>query len=299
MAKIVQCIPNFSEGRRPEVVEALVKTAQSIPGVALVDYSSDTSHNRSVFTLVGSVEGAEEAAFQLTKKAAELIDLRNHEGAHPRMGAVDVCPFVPIKDMTMEECVELAKRVAERIYNELGIPSFLYEEAATSDQRRNLATVRRGEFEGMNEKLLQDEWAPDYGERKVHPSAGIMAIGARMPLIAYNINLDTDDLSIAQKIARIVRSSTGGFKYCRAIGLMIEDRQIAQVSMNMINFEGTPLYRVFEVVKMEAARYGVNVLESEIIGITPAKALADSAQYYLQLNGFDYDKQVLENYLME
>ena len=298
MEKIVQCIPNFSEGRRTDVLEALAETARSVPGAMLLDYSSDTSHNRSVFTLVGNLEGIEEAAFALTKKAAELIDLRKHTGAHPRMGAVDVLPFVPIKGVSMEECVHLSKRVAERIYHELQIPSFFYEEAASSPQRVNLADVRRGEFEGMAEKLLMEEWAPDVGEREVHPSAGIMAIGARMPLIAYNVILDTDDIAIADRIAKMVRGSSGGFKYCKAIGVMMEDRGKVQVSMNMVNYLQTPLYRVFEVIKREAARYGVQVLGSEIVGMTPAKALVDTAGYYLQLEAFEDNKQVLENALM-
>lgn len=298
MEKIVQCIPNFSEGRRADVLEALAEAARRVPGATLLDYSSDASHNRSVFTLVGNVEGIEEAAFSLTKKAAELIDLRKHTGAHPRMGAVDVLPFVPIKGVSMEECVSLSRRVAERIYRELRIPSFFYEEAATSPQRVNLADVRRGEFEGMPEKLLKEEWAPDVGEREIHPSAGIMAIGARMPLIAYNVILDTDDLSVANRIARMVRGSSGGFKYCKAIGVMMEDRGKVQVSMNMVNYLDTPLYRVFEVIKREAARYGVQVLGSEIVGMTPAKALLDTAAYYLQLEAFEDNKQVLENALM-
>lgn len=298
MARLIECIPNFSEGRREDVIAALVEVAGSSAGAALVDYSSDASHNRSVFTLVGSPEAIEEVAIQLTKKASELIDLREHEGAHPRMGAVDVCPFVPVSEVSMEECVDIAKRVAQRIYDELMIPSFLYEEAASSPARVNLAAVRKGQFEGMPQKLLLEEWAPDFGERKIHPSAGIMAIGARMPLIAYNINLDTPHLDIAKKIAKMIRVSSGGFQYCKAIGVMLEERNVAQVSINMTNYEVTPLHRVFEVVKMEAARYGINVLGSEIVGIAPAKALIDAAEYYLRLEDFDYSKQVLENHII-
>ncbi|UQZ88145.1 glutamate formimidoyltransferase [Deltaproteobacteria bacterium Smac51] len=298
MAKIVECIPNFSEGRDKAVIEALVKEAQGVPGVTLLDHSSDASHNRSVFTLVGSPEGIAEAAFRLAKLASEKIDMTKHSGEHPRMGATDVIPFVPIKDVTMEECVEISKKVAERIYNELKIPSFLYEGSAKSEGRRNLATVRKGQFEGMPEKLLQEEWAPDYGERKIHPTAGITAIGARMPLVAYNINLNTSDINIANAIAKTIRAQNGGYKYCKAIGVMLEDRNIAQVSMNLVNYEGTPIYRVFEAVRFEAARWGVQITGSEVIGLTPAKALIDCAEYYLKIEGFDYGKQVLENHLL-
>ncbi|MTB64947.1 glutamate formimidoyltransferase [Streptococcus sp. zg-86] len=298
MAKIIECIPNFSEGRNQVVIDGLVATAKSIPGVTLLDHSSDQSHNRSVFTLVGDEEGIQEVAFQLVKFATENIDMTKHEGEHPRMGATDVMPFVPIKDVTTEECVEISKKVAERINKELAIPVFLYEESATSPDRKNLAKVRKGQFEGMPEKLLQEEWAPDFGERKIHPTAGVIAVGARMPLIAFNVNLDTDDVEIANKIAKIIRGSSGGYKYCKGIGVMLEDRKIAQVSMNMVNFEKCPLYRTFETIRFEAKRYGVNIIGSEIIGLTPVKALADVAEYYLQIEEFDFNKQVLENHLL-
>lgn len=298
MAKIIECIPNFSEGRNQEVIDGLVKTAQSVAGVTLLDHSSDASHNRSVFTLVGNEVSIQEAAFELVKYATEHIDMTKHEGEHPRMGATDVLPFVPIKDVTMEECVAISKQVAERINRELGIPIFLYEDSATRPERQNLAKVRKGQFEGMPEKLLEEEWAPDFGERKIHPTAGVLAVGARMPLVAFNVNLDTSDITIANKIAKIVRGSSGGYKYCKGIGVMLEDRNIAQVSMNMVNFEGTPLYRVFETIKFEAKRYGVNIIGSEIIGLAPAKALIDAAEYYLQVEDFDYSKQVLENHLL-
>jgi glutamate formiminotransferase len=298
MAKIVEFIPNFSEGRRQEVIDLLVKEARSVPGVMLLDHSSDTSHNRSVFTMVGDPEGVAEAAFRLCKLAGEKIDMREHHGEHPRMGASDVFPFVPVKELSVAECVELSKRVAERIWTELRIPSFLYESSATRPERANLATVRKGQFEGMPEKLLQEEWEPDYGERKIHPTAGIIAIGARPPLIAYNVNLSTSDIRIANAIAKIIRGSSGGYQHCKAIGVMLENRNIAQVSINMVNFEGTPLYRVFETIRAEAKRWGVTIVGSEIIGLTPVKALADCAEYYLQIENFDYKKQVLENHLL-
>lgn len=298
MAKIVEFIPNFSEGRRKTVIESLVKEAQGVPGALLLDHSSDKSHNRSVFTLVGSPEGITEAAFRLSKLASEQIDMRQHKGEHPRMGASDVFPLVPIKEITIEECVALSKQLAERIWKELQIPSFLYEHSATRPERMNLANVRKGQFEGMPEKLLQEEWAPDYGERKIHPTAGITAIGARLPLIAYNINLNTADLSIAKAIAKTIRGSSGGYQYCKALGVMLEDRHIAQVSINFVNFPETPIYRVFESVRSEAKRWGVSIVGSELIGLAPAKALVDCAEYYLQIENFDYQKQVLENHLL-
>jgi glutamate formiminotransferase len=298
MARIVEFIPNFSEGRNQDVIDALVLEAESAPGVTLLDYSPDTSHNRSVFTMVGIPDGIAEAAFRLCKLASEKIDMRKHSGEHPRMGATDVMPFVPVKEVTIEDCVDLSKRVAERIWKELEIPSFLYEESAASPERVNLASVRKGQFEGMPEKLLLDNWAPDYGERRIHPTAGIIAIGARQPLVAFNVNLSTSDVKIASAIARTIRGSSGGFKYCKALGVMLEDRGIAQVSINMVNYEGTPLYRVFESIKAEARRWGVSIIGSEIIGLTPAKALVDCAEYYLQIEDFDYKKQVLENHLL-
>lgn len=298
MAKLVECIPNFSEGRDESVINGLVEVAKSVNGVTLLDHSSDPSHNRSVFTLVGDVDGIQEVAFKLVSYASKHIDMTKQTGEHPRMGATDVVPFVPIKDITTEECVEISKKVAKRINDELDIPIFLYEESASAPDRVNLARVRKGQFEGMPEKLLQEEWAPDFGERKIHPTAGITAVGARMPLVAFNVNLDTSDITIANKIAKIVRGSGGGFKYCKGIGVMLEDRNIAQVSMNMVNFEGTPLYRAFETIRFEAKRYGVSIIGSEVIGLTPAKALIDTAEYYLQIEDFDYGKQVLENHLL-
>ena len=299
MAKLVEFIPNFSEGRNQAVIDQLAAVAKSVPGITLMDVQSDESHNRCVFTLVGSPEGAEEVAFQLCKKAAELIDMRKHEGAHPRMGATDVIPFVPQMDVTVEEAVEMSKRVAQRIWDELKVPSFLYEDSATRPERRNLATCRKGEFEGMPEKLLQPEWAPDYGERKIHPTAGITAIGARMPLVAFNCNLETSDVEVAKKIAKVIRGSSGGFRSCKAMGFMLEDRGIAQVSMNMVNYEDTPLYVTYEMIKALAERYGTRVIESEIVGLTPAKALIDCAEFYLKAKDFDCKKQVMEYHLID
>ena len=300
MAKLVECIPNFSVSKEKDeaVFQGLVDVAKSIPGCTLFDVQSDGNHNRCVFTMVGSPEGIEEAAFQLCKKASETIDMTKHVGQHPRMGATDVIPFVPTMDMSVQECVDMSKRVAQRIWDELKIPSFLYEDSAQVPERKNLAKCRKGQFEGMPEKLLQPEWAPDYGERKIHPTAGITAIGARMPLVAFNVNLDTPDLEIANKIAKAIRGSSGGFKYCKAIGVMLEERNIAQVSMNMVNYEGTPLYYAYEMIRALADRYGVRIIGSEVVGLTPAKALIDCAEYYLKIENFDCRKQVMEYHLV-
>ena len=256
------------------------------------------SHNRTVITFFGSPEGAAEAAVRLAKKAAELIDLREHEGEHPRMGAVDVIPFIPIKEMTTEETVELSKQVAERVWKEAGIPVFLYEESASAPHRQNLAAIRKGQFEGMAEKVLQPEWEPDFGGRTIHPSAGVVAVGCRPFLVAFNINLSTSDVSIASKIAKILRRSSGGFDCVKAMGVLLEDRNVAQVSINMTNFHKTPLYRVVELTKAEAARWGVHVIGTEIVGLTPMQALCDSAEYYLQIENFDFSRQVLENHML-
>ncbi len=298
--KLVECIPNFSVSQQkdPAAFQALVDTAKAAPGCTLLDVQTDGSHNRCVFTLVGAPEAMGEAAFQLCKRASEVIDLRKHQGQHPRMGATDVIPFVPQMDMTVEECVALSKEVAQRIWEELRIPSFLYEDSASTPKRKNLAACRKGQFEGMPEKLLQPEWAPDFGERAVHPTAGITAIGARMPLIAFNVNLDTADVSIASRIAKAIRGSSGGFQYCKAIGILLEDRNIAQVSMNMVNYEGTPLYYAYEMIRVLAERYGVRILGSELVGLTPAKALVDCAEYYLKLENFHCREQVMEYHLI-
>lgn len=298
MPAIVECIPNFSEGRDEVVIQQLVSVAKSVPDVLLLDYSADPGYNRSVFTLAGSPEGIEEAAFLLCKTAADLIDMTRHNGEHPRMGATDVIPFVPVRDCTAEDCVALSKRVAQRIGEELSIPVFLYEDSATAEHRKNLAAIRKGQFEGMPEKLAQPQWAPDYGPATVHPAAGVTAVGARMPLIAFNVNLSTDNVDIANAIAKTIRGSSGGYKYCKAIGVLLEERGIAQVSMNMVNYEGTPLYRVVEAIKSEAARWGITVTGSELIGLAPAKALIDCAEYYLKIENFDYGTQVLENHLL-
>ncbi len=298
MAKIIESIPNISEGRNKEIIEACVDQIRQTPGCTLLDYSSDKSHNRTVITYMGSMEGCEEAGVKLAKKAVELIDLTKHEGEHPRMGCVDVMPFVPIKEATMEDCIELSKKVGKRIAEEAELPVFLYERSASAPHRENLAKVRKGQFEGMAEKVKDPEWIPDFGGQRIHPTAGVLAVGARPPLIAYNINLGTNDLSIAEKIGKIIREAGGGLKCVKAMGVMLEERNIAQVSINMTDFTVTPLHRVTELVRREAARYGVPVIGTELIGLCPMQALFDAAEYYLQIEDFDASVQVIENHLL-
>lgn len=293
MAQIIECVPNISSAD-PALVAEAASVIRSTPGVTLLDTSSDQSHNRSVITFVGDAAGAEEAAVKLAKFAAEHIDLTKHKGEHPRMGAVDVVPFIPIRDASMSECVALSKRAAERIWKEAGIPVFLYEASASAPNRENLASIRKGQFEGMAEKVLQPEWEPDFGGRTVHPTAGVVAVGARAPLIAFNINLSTSDVTIADKIARVVRFSGGGLSCVKAIGVLLKERSVAQVSINMTNYCATPLYRVLEFVRFEAARYGVSVVGTEVVGLLPMRSLIDSAEYYLGIENFDAEKQVLE-----
>ena len=295
---LIECIPNVSEGRRPEVVAAMADAVRRVQGVRLLDYSSDASHNRSVFTLVGDAAGVEQAVMALVERAVADIDLRTHRGEHPRLGAVDVIPFVPIEGVTMADCVALAKKTGAAIAQGFQVPVYLYEEASDNPARRNLEDIRRGEFEGLAAKMATAEWAPDFGPATPHASAGAAVVGARMPLIAYNINLATDRIDVAKKIAAAIRQSSGGFRYVKAAGFKLEDRGIVQVSMNLTNYEKTPIFRVFETVKREAARYGVSILESEIVGLIPSAALAGAAEFYLQLEGFKPD-QVLENKLRQ
>lgn len=297
--KLVECVPNFSEGRRPEVVEAIVAAMLAVPGVRLLDKEMDPNHNRAVVTIVGEPEPVLEGAFRGIAKAAALIDLRSHEGEHPRMGAADVVPFVPVRGVTMEDCVALARRLGERVGSELGIPVYLYECAASRPDRENLADVRKGQFEGLCGEIGSNpDRDPDFGPRKIHPSAGAVAIGARAFLVAYNINLDTGDVAVAKAIAKAIRHSTGGLRYVKAMGFELKDRGIVQVSINMVNFEGTPLFRVFELVKTEAERYGVSVIGSEIVGLVPEDALIACAEFYLRLERFSRD-QILEYRLSE
>lgn len=298
MARLIECVPNFSEGRNKEVIEKIVEEIRVMDEVKLLDYSMDKDHNRSVVTFVGEPEKVIEAAFNAVKVASELIDMSKHTGGHPRMGATDVIPLIPISDVTVEECVEYSRILGKRVGNELNIPVFLYEKSATTKERENLADVRRGQYEGMAEKLDQEEWKPDFGPSELNIKAGVTAIGARAPLVAFNVNLGTDSLEIAKKIAKVVRAKTGGFTYCKAIGLEIKERNIVQVSMNMVDYTKTSLFRVFDTIEREAMRYGVNVIGSEVIGLVPMQALIDVADYYLRLEDFSSD-QILEKRIFE
>jgi len=296
--KLIESVPNFSEGRNEEVVRSILEEARKFENVWILDWSMDYDHNRSVVTLIGYPDQIVDALFNMTKKATELIDLRKHRGEHPRMGATDVIPFVPVMNTTMEECVELSKELGKRIGEELRIPVYLYERSATKPERENLASIRKGEFEGFFEKIKDPNWKPDFGPREVHPTAGVVAVGAREYLIAFNVNLGTDNLNIAKKIAKAVRHISGGFRYVKAIGVELKDRGMVQVSMNLTNYKKSPIFRVFEVIKREAQRYGVPVVGSEIIGLIPLKALVDVADFYLQLEDFDHTR-IIENKLID
>jgi glutamate formiminotransferase len=293
MAKIVECVPNISTADA-DLVNQAAGVVRSTPGVTLLNTSSDASHNRTVITFLGDPAGVEEAAVQLAKFAARTIDLTKHKGEHPRMGAIDVIPFIPIREVSMDECIALSKSAAERIWQEACVPVFLYEASATAPHRENLAAVRKGQFEGMAEKVKEPQWEPDFGGKTIHPTAGVVAVGARAPLIAFNINLSTADVAIADKIARVIRQSGGGLTCVKAMGVYLKERNLAQVSINMTNYCMTPLYRAVEFVRFEAARYGVSIVGTEIVGLVPMRALIDSAEYYLGIENFDPENQVLE-----
>jgi len=299
MDRIVECIPNFSEGKNKEVIDRIVGKIKKVKGVKLLDVESDADHNRSVVTFLGEPEAAAEAAFLATKKASELIDLNKHKGEHPRIGATDVIPFVPISNVTMEECIELAKKVGKRIASELKIPVYLYEAAATRQECINLADIRKGEYEGLRKDIETDpRRKPDFGPSKFHPTAGATVVGAREPLIAFNVNLGTGDIEIAKKIAKTVRFSSGGLKCVKAKGFEIKKRGIVQVSMNLTNYRETSISKAFEVVKREADRYGVPIIGSEIIGLVPLDAMVDVADFHLKLENFK-KRQILETRLRE
>lgn len=297
MKEIIECVPNISEGRRKEVVEEIIGNLKKLE-VKLLDYSSDEDHNRTVITFVGGSVNVVNAAVQVARDAVRLIDLRPHKGAHPRMGAVDVIPFIPVKNVTMRDCIEISKRVGKIIGEELGVPVYLYAESATKEARRLLPEIRRGEFEGFFEKIKDPEWTPDYGPQEVNPTAGVTAVGAREFLIAYNINLSTKDISIAKKIARSIRESSGGLRYIQAREMPLDEKGCVQVSINILNYKKAPIYRIFEIVKMEAERYGVSVLESELVGLMPMKVALDSLSFYLQFPELNED-QILETKIYE
>ncbi len=297
MSKLVECVPNFSEGRRVEVLDEIVKTMLTT-GVMLLDREMDASHNRAVVTIAGEPDAVAEAAFRGCQRAAQLIDLETHRGEHPRMGATDVIPFIPIRNVTMEECVALARRVGERIGRELDIPVYLYERAATRLERRDLAYVRRGEYETIRDEVAKlPEREPDFGPRRVG-KAGAVAVGARPFLIAYNVNLDTRDVQIAKDIAKITREKGGGLPSVKALGFALEDKGIVQVSMNLTDFNATGMLTAFQHVRAEAKKRGVRVIGSELVGLVPLEALAQIAREALQLEGFS-SQQVVEVKLAE
>lgn len=295
---IVQCVPNFSEGRDLEKIEKIISPLRGKEGVKLLNYEADKDYNRVVVTVIGEPKAVKNAVLEAIGVAKDVIDMNTHKGQHSRFGATDVCPFIPIKGMSMEEAVELAKELGEEVAKLYDIPVFLYESAASKPERENLAKVRKGEYEGLDAKFEDPNWAPDFGQAKKHPNAGAIAIGARKPLIAYNINLDTPNIEIASNIAKTIRQSSGGYRFIKAGPVEIPERGITQVTMNLTDYTKTAMYRAFEAVKMEAKRYGVNVMGSEIVGLCPMEALVDCASYYLGLENFSLDK-VLETSLME
>ena len=298
MNKIIECVPNFSEGRDKQKIEAIVDSFRGKRNVKLLDYSNDEDHNRLVVTVVGEPEDVKNVVIESVGKAVELIDMTKHHGQHPRMGAVDVIPFIPIRNITQDEAVALSKEVAQIVAEQYRLPVFLYEKSASAPHRENLAAIRKGEFEGMAEKIKQEEWKPDFGPSERHPTAGVVAIGARMPLVAYNVNLGTANLEIANSIAKKVRHIGGGLRYCKAMGVALEDRGITQVSMNLTDYTKTAIYRAHELVRIEANRYGVPIIGAEVIGLIPMEALVDTAAYYLGLENFSMN-QVLETRIME
>ncbi len=298
MQTILECVPNFSEGRKPDIIEKIASAFRGRPGVKLLDVQTDADHNRMVVTVLGEPEPLMNAVVAAAGVATTEIDMTRHRGQHPRMGAVDVIPFIPVRNAAEETVVELSKRVAEALAEQYGLPVFLYEKSTDRPHCRNLADIRKGEFEGMAEKMKDPAWQPDFGPATIHPTAGVTAVGVRPPLVAFNVNLGTNDLSIANDIARKVRHISGGFRYCKGIGIALKDRNIVQVSMNMTDYTKTALYRVYELIRIEARRYGVAVVGSEIVGLVPMAALIDTAAFYLGLDDFSLS-QVLEARIME
>jgi len=297
MDRIVECVPNYSEGKDKEIIEKIVDCFRGKEGVKLLDYSSDKDHNRTVVTVVGEPEQVKEAVIASVEVALLNIDLRTHKGEHPRMGATDVIPFIPLKNFTIKESVELSKEVAKEI-GKLGIPVFLYERSASAPHRENLANIRKGQFEGLLEKLTLPEWQSDFGPKAPHESFGAVAVGARMPLVAFNVNLNTADIAIGDAIAKKVRHIGGGLRFVKAMGVLLKERNIVQVSMNLTDYTKTSIYRALETVRFEAKRYGITVVGTEIIGLVPEKALIDSVEYYMGLENFSTE-QILENKLSE
>jgi glutamate formiminotransferase len=299
MARLVECVPNFSEGKNKDTIETIRNLIKKYKDINLLDYTPDPDHNRTDVTLIGSPEAVKEVALELALKCVELIDMNKHKGEHPRMGSIDVVPFIPITEVGMGECVQLANEFAKEFSEKTNVPCFLYEEAAKREDRRNLADIRRGEYEGLKTEIGKNpDKVPDYGPNKMHPTAGATAVGARFFLIAFNVNLGTTNIKIADEIAKVVRYSSGGYRYVKAKGFEIKDRGTVQVSMNLTNYQQTSIFRVFETIKNEAKRHGVSVIGSEIVGLVPLEALVDVSNHYLRLEKFIVD-QVLEKRLLE
>ncbi len=294
--RVVECVPNFSEGRRPEVIDQIVAAAKSVSGAVVLDVLSDYDHNRVVVTILGEPEAVSEAVFRACSKASQLIDMTGHQGEHPRIGATDVIPFVPLAGVTMEECVTLAERLGERIADQLNIPVYLYERAARRPERRNLADVRRGQYEGLCQSIQTPERHPDFGPIRMHPTAGATVVGARPPLVAFNVNLDSSDLKLAKRIAKKIRESSGGLKAVKALGVMLSERNLAQVSMNLVDYTVTGMYQAYQAIAAAAAEVGVGIVGSEIIGLLPMQALFDVALQALKVESFS-PAQVLETHL--
>ena len=298
MKRIIESVPNFSEGRDLGKIDKIVNPYRGKKDVKLLDYQRDEDHNRMVVTVIGEPVSLKQAVMEAIGVAIDLIDMRKHKGQHPRMGAVDVVPFIPVRNISMSEAIDFSKDVAKEVAEKYALPVFLYEESAMVPERQNLAVVRKGEFEKMAEKMKTPEWKPDFGPGEIHPRAGVTAIGARMPLVAFNVNLGTGDIKIADAIAKNVRYLSGGLRYCKAIGITLKERGIVQVSMNMTDYTKTSLYRSFELVRIEARRYGVNVVGSEVVGLVPMEALIDTAVYYMGIDNFTME-QVLESRIWE
>jgi glutamate formiminotransferase len=295
MNKIIECVPNFSEGRDLEKIERIVDAFRAKENLKLLDYSSDKDHNRMVVTAIGAPQAMKAAVVKAVGIAVKEIDLTRHEGQHPRMGAVDVIPFIPVQGINWQEADNLAKEVAQTIAGRYALPVFLYEKSASAEHRQNLSCVRKGEFEGLIEKMKLPEWKPDFGPEKRHPTAGAVAVGARTPLIAYNVNLNTNQLEIADKIAKKIRFSGGGLRFCKAMGVELKEQGMVQVSMNLTDYTRTSIYQAVEMIRFEAQRYGVTIAGSELIGLIPLQAVVDTASYYLGLNDFSM-KQILETH---
>jgi len=295
---LIECVPNFSEGRDPETIEAIVAPFRRRKGVVLLDSRADADHNRLVVSLAGSPGPIQDAVLEASRIAVKKIDMAHHRGGHPRIGAVDVIPFTPLRHTTLEDCVRMAHAFGRRLYKATRVPVYFYEAAALRPERRRLEMIRKGEYESLKSEILLPERCPDIGEPKLHPTAGAVIIGARKFLIAFNVNLQTDDLTSAQQIARAVRASSGGLCHVKGIGLALEKRGLTQVSMNLVDYEKNALYRVLEMIRMEARRWGVAVAETEIYGMVPAAALLDTLSYYMQLSGFQ-SRQVVELALLD